>query len=87
MTDAIARCVSDREQKRRIMNDFITHVRACDSCILDAFRTGDKVEALKAQLYRSGLLLGAEIAGLGEEVRGVAASWTDNRIEKEVEAS
>lgn len=68
------------EDKRRLMNDFILQVRACDSRILDAFRNEDSTTATSEQHYRSGLLLGAEIAGIGDEVRGSAISWTDSRI-------
>ena len=73
------------EDKRRLMNDFILQVRACDSRILDAFRNEDSTTATSEQHYRSGLLLGAEIAGIGDEVRGSAISWTDSRIEEELE--
>ena len=73
------------EDKRRLMNDFILQVRACDSRILDAFRNEDSTTAAWEQHYRSGLLLGAEIAGIGDEVRGSAISWTDSRIEEELE--
>ena len=72
------------EDRRRQMNDFILQVRACDSRILSAFRKEEGPTATMEQLYRSGLLLGAEIAGFGEEVRGVAISWTESRIKEEL---
>ena len=73
------------EDKRRLMNDFILQVRACDSRILNAFRNEDSTTATSEHHKRSALLHRPEHAADRDELPSSAVRWRAIRRAEELE--